>query len=193
MSQLPIPDGLVARPSATPGEGFPFDIMVAPEAAAPGFLFGGPTSGTIAFVLDADGLPLGMAAQVGAGPDASPLPDRFAARLRGPVPQAVQVAVRDGAATMQETEIIGVPVRAYTAPIGGDQAAVVQVVSDRTTELRTLQVTLLVLLVGGVAATLAAAAFGWVYAGRALVPMPQIGSAASVSSPPTPATSSGRP
>ena len=130
--------------------------------------------------------------QIGAGPDASPLPDRFAARLRGPVPQAVQVAVRDGAATMQETEVIGVPVRAYTAPIGGDQAAVVQVVSDRTTELRTLQVTLLVLLVGGVAATLAAAAFGWVYAGRALVPMPNR-SAASVSSPPTPATSSGRP
>ena len=74
---------------------------------------------------------------IGAGPDASPLPDRFAARLRGPVPQAVQVAVRDGAATMQETGILGVPVRAYTAPIGGDQAAVVQVVSDRTTELRT--------------------------------------------------------
>jgi signal transduction histidine kinase len=143
----------------------PLGIIIAPDAAAPGFLFGGPTSGTIAFVLGSDGLPVGL--------DALPfeIPAAMLEPLRGPDPEAVQAAIDAGRTTMRETEALGVPVRAYTAPLRLDPALVVQVVADRTTELRTLGVTLFVIVVGGLVALVVAAALGWFYAGRALEPI----------------------
>jgi signal transduction histidine kinase len=147
------------------GDGLPLGIIVAPDAAAPGFLFGGPTSGTIAFVLGQDGLPIGL------DDLAFDIPAGMTDARRGPDPDAVEAALARGASTLRETAVLGVPVRVYTAPLSTDPALVVQVVSDRTTELRTLGVTLLVLLAGGLVALAAATVAGWFYAGRALVPI----------------------
>lgn len=65
-----------------------------------------------------------------------------------------------------------VPVRQLTVPLDTSQGRFyVQVVQDRTAEVRTLQSLVLVLVVGGLVVVLVAVAFGAVYARRALVPI----------------------
>jgi signal transduction histidine kinase len=67
---------------------------------------------------------------------------------------------------------ISVPVRQLTVPVDTAQGRwVVQVIQDRSTEARTLDNLLLVLVVGGLVVVLVASGFGWVYARRALVPI----------------------
>ena len=122
LSRVAISEALLSRRATPAGSGLPFDIIVAPDAAAPGFLFGGPASGTIAFVLGSDGLPLGL---VGSRLETMS-PD---SPLRGPVPDAVQAALHDGSVSVRETEVLGVPVRVYTAPLEVEPAAVVQIVA----------------------------------------------------------------
>ena len=128
----------------------PLAISVAPDAGQPGFVFGGSTSGTIALVAGVDGLINGQ-----------------------PVPDQVGLGVaRAGTPTFSELSVSGTPVRAYSQAVQLDgQTLVLQVVADRSTELQTLQTTLLVLLLGGLVVVAAAAGLGWVYAGRALVPI----------------------
>ena len=69
-------------------------------------------------------------------------------------------------------EVATVPVRQLTVP--ADSAAgrfYVQVVQDRTAEVRTLESLIFVLVLGGIVVVLVAVGFGAVYARRALVPI----------------------
>jgi signal transduction histidine kinase len=67
---------------------------------------------------------------------------------------------------------IAVPVRELTVPADSSQGRFfVQVVQDRTAEVRTLESLLIVLVLGGLVVVLVAVGFGAVYARRALVPI----------------------
>jgi signal transduction histidine kinase len=129
----------------------PLSIAFTMDAGAPGMVFGGSTSGTIAMPFPA---PRSTAAE----------------RVLDQVGFDAAIA---GTETMRETILADVPVRVYSMPVDaeGAPAGVIQVVADRTAELRTLHTTLVVLVVGGLAVVVVAAAFGWLYAGRALVPI----------------------
>jgi signal transduction histidine kinase len=70
------------------------------------------------------------------------------------------------------TRSVLIPVRQLTVPVDTAQGQwAVQVIQDRSTEARTLDNLLLVLVVGGLVVVLVASGFGWVYARRALVPI----------------------
>ncbi len=132
-------------------------MVVGTDAALPGFAVGGPYSGTLAVVVPAD-----PATLVGASTGEALDPEGFA------------IAVGGGTA-VREITYAGAPVRVLSmtmpgAPPGG-LPGVVQVVGDRTAELRTLGVLATVLLVGGLAALAFAALLGSLYATRALVPI----------------------
>ncbi len=123
-----------------------------------GLVFGGGSSGTLALAVTADDqvlkprgfrVPAGLPAMDGVA----------AARATG---RDVRTATFDTT-----------PVRILTETVQGPSGAVftVQVVQDRTAEQRTLEVMLLVLLVGGLVVVVVAFGFGTVYARRALVPI----------------------
>ena len=80
-----------------------------------------------------------------------------------------------GATDIRETTLGGgLPVRVYSVPVknsNGTIVGVVQTCADRTQEVNLLNALLWVLLVGGGAALLAALLAGYLYAGRALVPI----------------------
>jgi signal transduction histidine kinase len=79
---------------------------------------------------------------------------------------------RAGDETITLTELRGTPIRMLSMPIGeGDDVLLVNVLGDRTAELNTLAVLLLVLAVGGLLVLAASLVVGWVYAERALVPI----------------------
>jgi signal transduction histidine kinase len=132
-------------------------MVVGTDAALPGFAVGGPYSGTLAVVLPAD-----AAAVVGPSTGEALDPEGFA------------IAVGGGTA-LREITYAGAPVRVLSMPMPGAPTGglpgVVQVVGDRTAELRTLGVLATVLLVGGLAALAFAALLGSLYATRALVPI----------------------
>ena len=131
--------------------------VVAENAALPGFAVGGPFSGTLAVVVPVDGT-----TQVVPDTGSSIDPEGYAAALAG-------------AATVHETAYAGAPVRVLSMPLPaagpGMPAGVLQVVGDRTAELRTLVVLLAVLTGGGLVSLAAAALIGSFYATRALVPI----------------------
>ena len=132
-------------------------VMVVENAGLPGFAVGGPYSGTLALVLSAEpGAPIGPA--TGESVD----PEGFA-------------VASGGGTTVRETTLGGAPVRVLSMPMptpaGGGPGGVLQVVGDRTAELRTLGVLAAVLLGGGLAALAIAALLGSLYATRALVPI----------------------
>jgi signal transduction histidine kinase len=122
-----------------------------------GFIFGGGGSGTYALIIGPDGT-------VVSGP-------------RGPQPAGLPytAGVTAAATTSRDvriTTIANTPVRILTQTVEVDeQTFTVQVVQDRTAEVRTLQVMLAVLLGGGLVVVLVAFGFGAVYARRALVPI----------------------
>lgn len=119
-------------------------------------IFGGPASGTLSIVVDASGQITGPAPGNTQGlPDA----DGVAAALAG------ERDIRD--ATINDT-----PARLLSEPVVVDGAPyVVQIVQDRSAEVRTLTTLVVVLVVGGLVVLAAATAVGFVYAGRALVPI----------------------
>ena len=135
-----------------------FDREPGGEPHAPtGFVFGGGGSGTFALLIDRQDRTLGpRELVVPAG-----LPDR----------DGVQEARASGRDVRTAT-VSDVPIRILSeridSPVG---SIVVQVIGDRTAEVRTLTVILAVLVGGGLLAVLAAAGVGAVYAGRALVPI----------------------
>ena len=144
------------------------------ELPAGGFIFGGPASGTIAMVLDEQGIP-GPRQRVPGGLPVTASVD--AARATGErdireakVPIQVRSITVDGvSASVTET-----PVRVLTDPvIVRGQQFFVQIVGDRTLEERTLRILVLVLVVGGAIALLIASGVGAAYANRALVPIRQ--------------------
>ena len=131
--------------------------VVGANAGLPGLAVGGPYSGTIALVVRADDT-----APVGPPPG-------------GPLdPQGIADALA-GRTSVRESTYEGTPVRVLSMPIpttaAGGPAGVIQVVGDRTAELRTLAVLAAVLVGGGLAALAVAALLGALYATRALVPI----------------------
>lgn len=138
-----------------------------PGAAVPtgGFIFGGRGSGTYALVANAAGEPI---AGPGLGQDR--VPDGL------PLADGIE-AVRDGAERDIRTAVIGtaddrVPIRVLTDRVEfRGRTLYVQVIGDRTAEVRTLGALLVVLVGGGLVALLVAVGAGAGYASRALVPI----------------------
>lgn len=172
-------------------------VVTAAEAAQPGFAVGGPYAGTLAVIVPVDGTTGvgGAPTVIGSGvigPDGSGIAGSVTVPADGsatgtfvpPDPEGL-AAAQSGRTTMRETTYQGSPVRVLSVPVSavpgdasggapGDASApagVIQVVGDRTAELRTLGILLMVLLVGGLLALLAATAIGYLYATRALVPI----------------------
>ena len=153
------------------------------ELPTGGFIFGGPGSGTFTLIVNQQGDPV--------GPGQRGIPAGL------PVMASVDAARTTGSRDIRETSI-PTPVRPVRAPQGvapvaggtGTSASAttpvrvltepvtfrgnrlyVQIVGDRTTEERTLQILVIVLVVGGAVALLVASGVGAAYANRALVPI----------------------
>jgi signal transduction histidine kinase len=134
------------------------DSFIAIGPGSPGIAFGrGPSSGTVALIV---------------GPSGKVFPE--VGRVLGlPLPDpSADDAARSGAEVIVAEDLAGSPVRIVNTPVAtADGTYVVQVISDRTAELRTLQVLVTVLALGGVIVLVASLLVGWVYAERALVPI----------------------
>ncbi|MEO8438021.1 MAG: HAMP domain-containing sensor histidine kinase [Chloroflexota bacterium] len=136
-----------------------------------GFLFGGGGGGTIALAVDdANNVLAPRGFHVPAG-----LPDMDAvagARAHGRDVRTESLSAPafgpNGSATTVQT-----PVRILTENVqaASGQTFAVQVVGDRIAEQRTLDVMLVVLVIGGLVVVLVAFGFGTIYARRALVPI----------------------
>lgn len=137
------------------------------DPSQPGLVIGGDASGTVAFVLNPgpDGTIATGASGVGViagGAGLQPMP----------LDAEMQAAVAAGQTVVRETTIGTAPVRLMAAAVptpGGTLTALV--FADRTAELDTLRTLVVVLLGGGVAVLAASVVVGYVYAGRALVPI----------------------
>ncbi|HEU5325647.1 MAG TPA: HAMP domain-containing sensor histidine kinase [Candidatus Limnocylindria bacterium] len=128
------------------------------------FLFGGPASGTALLLFDAAGRQV-LPEATTISPDL-PVGAGFAAALDG------QRDLRTATISIGAGDEHDTPVRVLSEAVDvGGETYVLQVLQDRSTEARTLSVVLAVLAIGGLAALLAAAGFGFLYAGRALVPI----------------------
>jgi signal transduction histidine kinase len=120
-----------------------------------GISLGGPNSGTIALVVDQNGVVHGFADR----PEA--LPDRSAIE-----------AARASGSDLRVITIDGVQFRVLTKTVSAqDSTITLQVVTDISDETRTLQTMAAVLVFGGLAILLGALAVGWVYSSRAMVPI----------------------
>ena len=129
-------------------------------------IFGGGGS-TFAIVITPDGHAIGPRQfQLPQG-----LPDLKAAEYAGTASRDVRLS----SITVQAfpgRDATVVPVRQLTVPVDATQGRFyVQVVQDRTAEVRTLESLVLALVVGGLVVVLVAVGFGAVYARRALVPI----------------------
>ena len=128
-----------------------------PDRPGLGFAFGGEALGTLALVVRPDG------AVLGAPDDATivGLPDVGSTT-------AASATGRD----VRRISIDTTPLRVYSLAVRGqDGTYVVQVVGERASEEQLLGALVGVLAIGGLAALLLAIAAGYVYAGRALVPI----------------------
>jgi len=129
------------------------------SASVPGVVIGGPTSGTVAFVVD-----------ISKGSLAGSVPDQLEPLLARRL--AVLEAAQNGVETVMTTDFLGTPVRLLAMPVTqGTNKFLIQVIGDRTAEVKTLTVLLIVLMVGGVLVLAASLVVGWIYAERALVPI----------------------
>ena len=99
------------------------------------------------------------------------LPDLTATQAAGASGRDVRLATITVAAFPGRNATL-VPVRELTVPVEAPQGRFyVQVVQDRTAEVRTLESLVLALVLGGLVVILVAVGFGAVYARRALVPI----------------------
>ena len=125
-----------------------------------GFVLGGTTYGTAAVILRTDAGPNIL----GSRPEALQsvgLPDR-----------AGYEAALAGETTIRDVEANGIPGRILSVPLDiRGETVVVQVFADRLAEEQTLATLRVVLALGGLVVLVAALAVGWIYAGRALVPI----------------------
>ncbi len=123
--------------------------------------------GTFALLITPDGTAVGPRQL----PMPGGLPDRAAAELAGTRGRDVRLATIT-VQSFRAGETLEVPVRQLTVPADSAQGRYfVQVVQDRTAEVRTLESLVLVLVLGGLVVVLVAVGFGAVYARRALVPI----------------------
>ena len=119
--------------------------------------FGNGSSGTLVLIVRPDGTLLAPAELQ----EISGLPN-----------QAGVDAARAGSTDVREVEVASIPIRVYSvAGARPDGSYVVQVLGERSSEVQLLSTLLAVLAVGGLVALLLALAAGYVYAGRALIPV----------------------
>jgi signal transduction histidine kinase len=126
-----------------------------PDRPPFGLTFGGEQSGTLTIAVRPDGTSLGRLDEV-----------------EGLPVEASVEAARAGGQDVREGLIEETPVRIYSlAAERRDGQWVVQVLGERVSEQRLLAALLSVLVLGSLAALALAVAAGWIYAGRALVPI----------------------
>ena len=128
-----------------------------PDAFVLGPGFGGESSGTLALIIRPDGTLMGPAElqAISGVPDANGV-----------------AAARAGTVDVREVEVSSIPIRVYSVAVTRpDGAYVIQVLGERSSEVQLLSTLLSVLAFGGLAALLLALAAGYVYAGRALIPV----------------------
>ena len=119
--------------------------------------FGGEASGTLALIVRPDGVLVGPAElqSISGVPDPAGL-----------------AAARAGSVDVREADVSSIPVRVYSVAVTRpDGTYVVQVLGERSSEVQLLSTLLSVLAFGGLGALLLALAAGYVYAGRALIPV----------------------
>ena len=137
-----------------------------------GFLFGGGGGGTIALAVDQDD---NLLTQRGFRvPDGLPnMAAVAAARANGRDVRTTSVLAQQGPGPGGSQSSIQTPVRILTENVqaADGETYAVQIVGDRIAEQRTLDVMLMVLLIGGIVVVLVAFGFGTIYARRALVPI----------------------
>ena len=134
---------------------------------SPGDIIFGGGGSTFAIVIAPDGTAIGP--RQFDIPDG--LPDRAATALADTAGRDLRLSTIR-VQGFRNTPAITVPVRQLTVPADSSQGRFfVQVVQDRTAEVRTLESLVLVLIVGGLVVVLVAAGFGAMYARRALVPI----------------------
>jgi signal transduction histidine kinase len=125
-----------------------------------GFVLGGATFGTAAVILRT-----GDSSDI-FGPRADAL------QSVGLPDQAGYQAALAGETNIRDVEVNGVPGRILSVPLEvRGETVVVQVFADRLAEEQTLSTLRVVLALGGFVVLGVALAVGWVYAGRALVPI----------------------
>ena len=152
-------EGMAIGGGATSVTGVPPGNVFVERAEVPGLVVGGPTSGTFGFVTN-----------VSSGDVMGGVPPIFEAVLEGG--SDVVEHARNGEETIQVASLRGTPVRMLAMPVTiGDTLLLIQVLGDRTAEVNTLTILLLVLAVGGLLVLGASLMVGWVYAERALVPI----------------------
>ena len=126
-----------------------------PDRPPFGLTFGGEQSGTLTLAVRPDGTSLGRLDEV-----------------EGLPVEASVEAARAGGQDVRESLIEETPVRVYSLAVERrDGQWVVQVLGERVSEQRLLAALLSVLVLGSLAALALAVAAGWIYAGRALVPI----------------------
>jgi signal transduction histidine kinase len=141
-----------------------------------GFVFGGPGSGTLTVVVNERGAPVGP--RQGRLPTGLPVMASIdAARETGQRDiREDSVAIQGNGSTVEGVSASAseTPVRVLTDPVQfRGRQLYLQIVGDRTTEERTLEALVLILVVGGAIALLVASGVGAAYANRALVPIRQ--------------------
>ena len=126
-----------------------------PDRPPFGLTFGGEQSGTLTLAVRPDGTSLGRLDEVPGLPV-----------------EASVDAARAAGADVREARIDETPIRVYSLAVPRtDGQWVVQVVGERASEQRLLAALLSVLVLGSLVALALAVAAGWIYAGRALVPI----------------------
>ena len=119
--------------------------------------FGGEASGTLALIVRPDGGLVG--------------PTELQSINGVPDPAGLSAA-RAGSTDVRQVEVSSIPIRVYSVAVARpDGSYVVQVLGERSSEVQLLSTLLSVLAVGGLVALLLALAAGYVYAGRALIPV----------------------
>lgn len=122
-----------------------------------GVTFLGPASGSLTIVIEPDGRVVGGPGIV----DALGLPNEDGV-----------AAARAGATDVREVQVAGRSVRILTRPVDTALGTfIIQVLQDLGEEERALSALRSVLLLGGLAVLVAAVALGWLYSGRALIPI----------------------
>ena len=154
------------------------DVALVAAADKTGVLFGGPLSGTIAITAKkAKGATTGLtgkdAAKTAVTTDEALAVKQASVALKDRIADAVtDASSKTDGSELTLKDIDGVPTRIVSVYAGTpEDPFVVHAIADRTIELRTMSNLAMALFAGGALAVLAASLAGWVYSGRALVPI----------------------
>jgi signal transduction histidine kinase len=153
-------------------------VALVAAADKAGVLFGGPLSGTIAITAEeTKGATSGLVVKAAEKTTATTEADRAVKQASVALKDRIADAVADASSKTDGSELTlkdidDVPTRIVSVYAGtAEEPFVVHAIADRTIELRTMSNLAIALFAGGALAVLAASLAGWVYSGRALVPI----------------------